>query len=101
MRPKGRGVFPTCAACLSVDRANRGAGHYSLSTLKGFCLIYGVFYIIFVLCNKKEVLTMSDISTEERKKRVCYVNFIIRTFAYGFKRPVPEVVEYLDEFGGL
>jgi hypothetical protein len=38
---------------------------------------------------------------EKRKDRVSYANFIIRTFAYGFKRPVPEVVKYLDEYGGL
>jgi hypothetical protein len=38
---------------------------------------------------------------KERKKRVLYANFIIRTFAYGFKRPIPEVVEYLEKYGGL
>jgi len=38
---------------------------------------------------------------EERKKKVVYANFIIRTFANAFKRPIPEVVEYLDEFGGI
>jgi len=44
---------------------------------------------------------MSEIAIEDRKKRVLYANYIIRTFASGFKRPIPEVVEYLDEFGGL
>ena len=38
---------------------------------------------------------------EKRKKKVIYANFIIRTFASAFKRPVIEVVEYFDEFGGL
>jgi len=46
-------------------------------------------------------MSMSEITIEERKKRVLYVNYIIRTFAHGFKRLIPEVVEYLDEFGGL
>ena len=44
---------------------------------------------------------MSIDQLEYRKKRVSYINFIIRTFAYGFKRTVPEVVEYLDKYGGL
>ena len=44
---------------------------------------------------------MSTDEIELRIKRVRYANFIIRTFAYGFKRPVPEVVEYLDKYGGL
>ena len=44
---------------------------------------------------------MAEITIEDRKKRVLYANYIIRTFANGFKRPIPEVVEYLDEFGGL
>ena len=30
-----------------------------------------------------------------------YMNFIIHTFARGFKRPVQEAFLYLDEFGGL
>jgi len=38
---------------------------------------------------------------DKRKNRVSYANFIIRTFAYGFKRPINEVVKYLDEYGGL
>jgi hypothetical protein len=42
---------------------------------------------------------MSDI--EERKKKVIYANYIIRTFAYGFKRSIPETVKYLDKYGGL
>ena len=44
---------------------------------------------------------MKEISIEERKNRVVYANFIIRSFAYAFKRPVPEIVEYFDQFGGL
>jgi hypothetical protein len=44
---------------------------------------------------------MNDNTIEERKKRVLYANFIIRTFSYGFKRSVPEVVEYFDKYGGL
>jgi len=44
---------------------------------------------------------MSLPNIEERKSKVCYANYIIRTFAYGFKRPIPEVVEYLDKYGGL
>ena len=44
---------------------------------------------------------MDEDLIEKRKSRVSYANFIIRSFAYGFKRPVPEVVEYLDKFGGL
>ena len=37
----------------------------------------------------------------EVKNRVSYINWIIVGFARGFKRPVPEVVKYLDEYGGL
>ena len=48
-----------------------------------------------------EEKTMFDELTEEKKNKVSYANFIIRTFAYGFKRTVPEVVEYLDKYGGL
>jgi len=44
---------------------------------------------------------MANKVMERRKDKVLYANFIIRTFAYGFKRPVPEMVEYLDEYGGL
>jgi len=44
---------------------------------------------------------MAEDTIELRRKRVVYANFIIRTFAYGFKRPVPEVVEYFDKYGGL
>jgi hypothetical protein len=36
---------------------------------------------------------MPEVLDDERKNRVSYANFIIRTFAYGFKRPVPEVVK--------
>jgi len=43
---------------------------------------------------------MTDI-VKKSADRVKYANFIIRTFAYGFKRSVPEVVEYFDKFGGL
>ena len=44
---------------------------------------------------------MTENMIKERIDKVHYVNFIIRTFAYGFKRNVPEVVKYLDEYGGL
>ena len=44
---------------------------------------------------------MTENMIKERIDKVNYANFIIRTFAYGFKRSVPEVVKYLDEYGGL
>jgi hypothetical protein len=44
---------------------------------------------------------MLNSEIEKRKEKVIYANFIIRTFAYGFKRPIPEIVNYFDEFGGL
>jgi hypothetical protein len=53
---------------------------------------------------------MGAISEEDRKmldsgtpemNRIRYTNFIIFEFAQGFKRPVQEAFQYLDEFGGL
>ena len=44
---------------------------------------------------------MTDNLIKERMDKVNYANFIIRTFAYGFKRSVPDVVKYLDKYGGL
>jgi len=44
---------------------------------------------------------MKTKSDEETRNRISYINWIITGFAHGFKRPVPEVVEYLDTYGGL
>jgi hypothetical protein len=37
----------------------------------------------------------------ETKNRISYVNFIIMGFARAFYRPVPEVYQYLEKFGGM
>jgi len=38
---------------------------------------------------------------DEAKNRISYINWIIIGFARGFKRPMAEVVKYLDKYGGL
>ncbi|MCL2276752.1 MAG: DUF3791 domain-containing protein [Treponema sp.] len=44
---------------------------------------------------------MNEQELLKRIDKVIYANYIIRTFAQGFKRSVPEIVKYLDKYGGL
>jgi hypothetical protein len=57
-------------------------------------IIY-IWKIIFIRKNMEA--TVDD----ETRNKIRYLNFIIFSFARGFKMLVPEAFQYLDKYGGL